>query len=368
MTHNSQNASAGPEPTEKRVSRREFVTRVGSALGVAGLAGAGWYALYDPTGKAGLPTPQPLTLPNYFEAVYEAFGPSDPRLVVARSDGSAPVLEMVRKAIEPLGGIKRFIKPGDVVLLKPNVAFDRAPILGATTNPELVAAVSRLCLGEARAGQVIVADNPIETPENCFYKSRITDAAQRSGAKVMLPKSVHFRQVQVRPGRPDPQRHEALGAWPIFHKPLAEATKVIGLPAIKDHNLAYASMAMKNWYGLLGGRRNQFHQAIHDIISDLGYMISPTLIIADGIRVLMRNGPTGGRMEDVKIANTIVASVDQVASDAWCYENLLERDPAKLTYLAYAQEKFGDGKVPKRLGQRDWKAYKRQGLIKEIAL
>jgi len=356
-----------PQP-DRRLSRRRFITSVGSALGVAGLTAAGWYALYDPTGQAGLPRPEPLSLPNYFEEIYDSFGPSELRLVVARSTGRASILEMVRKALEPLGGIRRFIKRGDVVLLKPNVAFDRAPILGATTNPDVVAAVAQLCLREAGAASVLVADNPIEAAENCFYKSKITAAAERSGARVVLPASVHFQRVQIRPGRPDPQRHEALGSWPIFYKPLARANKIIGLPAIKDHNLASASMAMKNWYGLLGGRRNQFHQAIHDIVSDLGYMLSPTLIIADGTRVLMRNGPTGGRLDDVKVANTIVASVDQIASDAWCYENLLERDPARLTYLQYAHEKFGGGKAPKRFGERDWKAYKRQGLLREISV
>ena len=135
---------------------------------------------------------------------------------------------------------------------------------------------------------------------------------------------------------------------------------------VKDHNLCYASLGMKGWYGLLGGRRNQFHQAIHEIISDLGYMISPTLMIADGTRVLMRNGPTGGRLQDVKPGNTIVAGVDQVACDAWCYENLLGRDPAKLAYLEMACEKFGRGQLPHRLGQRDWQDYKRRGLVAEI--
>jgi uncharacterized protein (DUF362 family) len=123
---------------------------------------------------------------------------------------------------------------------------------------------------------------------------------------------------------------------------------------------------MKGWYGLLGGRRNQFHQAIHEIVSDLGYMISPTLMIADGTRVLMRNGPTGGRLQDVKAGNTVVAAVDQVACDAWCYENLLGRDPAKLAYLDMAWEKFGRGQLPHRLGQQDWQDYKRRGLVAEV--
>ncbi len=184
----------------------------------------------------------------------------------------------------------------------------------------------------------------------------------------MLPASHLFHDVQIRPGEPDPAQHEALGTWTIFYTPMGTADKVIGLPAIKDHNLGGGSMAMKNWYGLLGGRRNQFHQAIHDVISDLGYMVSPTLVIADARRVLMRNGPTGGRIDDVKQANTVVAGVDQVAMDAWCYENLLERDPATLTYLQYAQDKFGPGKNLRRFGHRDWKDYRNRGLLEEVSV
>jgi uncharacterized protein (DUF362 family) len=93
-------------------------------------------------------------------------------------------------------------------------------------------------------------------------------------------------------------------------------------------------------------------------------MVSPTLMIADGTRVLMRNGPTGGRLSDVKPAHTVVASVDPVACDAWCYENLLERDPAKLAYLELAQQKLATKPV-RRLGERDWRVYQRQGLVVE---
>jgi uncharacterized protein (DUF362 family) len=161
----------------------------------------------------------------------------------------------------------------------------------------------------------------------------------------------------------------------VFWEPLREANKVIGIPVIKDHNLCYASMGLKNWYGLLGGRRNQFHQAIHNIISDLGLMLSPTLMIVDGTRVMMRNGPTGGSLSDVRDANSIVASVDPLACDAWCYENLLERDPAALRYLDLAQEKFGEQEAgPRsyaeagRFGTRHWTDYRNRGLIVETVV
>lgn len=343
------------------MSRRD-VLRLGGTIGLAGAGVAGYGLLYDPTGEGGMPRHQAHKLENYFADVYDAaVSKSLPRLSIARGQDLA---KMVTAALEPYGGMKAFVKSGDVVLVKPNVGFASSPSIGATTSPELVEAVVGACLA-AGAARVIVADNPIATPGTAFEKSKIAPAAERAGAEVMLPSEPDFLNVEVRPDKPDIRKGESLGRWPIFWKPIAQADKVIGLPTVKDHNLCSASICMKNWYGLLGGRRDQFHQAIDNIVSDLGLMMSPTLVIADGTRVLMRSGPTGGRKSDLKPANTIVAALDQVACDAWCYENLMERDPAKLRYLEQAEAKFGQDPSLKRFGSRDWKAYQRQNLIRE---
>ncbi|MGB2984793.1 MAG: DUF362 domain-containing protein [Phycisphaerae bacterium] len=353
------------------LTRRDLLVRGAGAVVAAGVATVGGYLLYDPEGDAGLPKPSKtrLRLKNYFADI--CLPPSNPRISVAT--GSQPHIEqMVRAALgglDPSLGMKRFVAKGDVVLIKPNVGFDRAPHLGATTNPEVLRWVIRACK-EAGARKVIVADNPIEAPDACFAKSKIREAAEAEGAKVMLPAEVHFESLLIRDRRPDPAESEALGHWPIFYRPLAEATKVIGLAPIKDHNLCSASMNLKNWYGLLGGRRNQFHQAIHHIVSDLGLMMSPTLVIADATRVMMRNGPTGGRISDVKPGGelgrpAVIASVDPVACDAWCYRHLLGRDPAKLAYLELAQKKI-EAQIAagsNRFGQCDWQAYDREGKI-----
>jgi uncharacterized protein (DUF362 family) len=347
------------ESEQKPPSRRDFLGRIAASVGIAGVAAGAGVLLHDRTGRKGISGPTPLKLQDYFARI--SYGPSDMRISVARGRN---VPRMLAAALEPMGGIKRFVTVGDVVLVKPNVAFDRSPMMAATTSPDVVAAVVTLCR-QAGAKKVIVADNPIESPEGCFAKSGIAAAARAAGAVLSIPTAGKFRPVAVRDRSPNVERREVLGTWSVLWQPLKEADKVIGLPAIKDHNLCYASMAMKNWYGLLGGRRNQFHQAIHETVSDLGFMVSPTLIIADGTRVLTRNGPTGGRLSDVKEMNTIVASVDQVACDAWCYRHLLERDPARLEYLELASEKFGGGKAGTRLGQCDWQDYKRRGLIAE---
>lgn len=383
MRDDARQAGKGVGRTARRGwTRRDLLIRGGQTVAVAGLATGAAVWLHDPKGDAGLETPEPIKLKDYFASIRPDYPASAARLSVAfgRPEGLSDlehVRQMVEAAVAGLdreSGITRFVRRGDVVLIKPNVGFDRGPQLGATTNPLVVRAVIQLCK-QARAGQIIVADNPIESPGACFAKSGIAAAAEAEGATVMIHSSAHERAVQIRPGQPAPERNEALGTWPIFWRPLRQADKVIGLPVIKDHNLSSASMSMKNWYGLLSGRRNQFHQAIHDIISDLGYMMKPTLIIADGTRVMMRNGPTGGRLDDVQVGGitgrpAVVASVDQVACDAWCYQNLLGRDPedakAPLKYIELAYAKFGQD--PGRIVARHWQDYERQGLIAEAKL
>jgi uncharacterized protein (DUF362 family) len=134
-------------------------------------------------------------------------------------------------------------------------------------------------------------------------------------------------------------------------------------------------MSLKNWYGFLGGRRDQFHQAIHHVISDLAMVFSPTLVVADATRVMMSNGPTGGRVSDVRPGGllgraAVVASVDPVACDAWCYKNLLGRDPANLAYLDLASRKIAPqiAQGAKRFAERDWRVYAREGGIVSAAV
>ena len=353
------------------LTRREWLTRGAGALAAAGVAAAGGYLLHDAVGDAGLPDfdDQALSFPNYFAKI--DFPASSPRISVA-TGAEDKIDRVVRAAVEGLDrnvGMRRFISPGDVVLLKPNVGFDRPPYLGATTHPEIVRAVIRLC-HEAGARKVIITDNPIESAAVCFAKSRIGRIAQEERADIVIPAPSHFRMVTIRPGKPEPERSEVLGKWPVLFEPFVDATKVIGIAPIKDHNLSGASMNLKNWYGLLGGRRNRLHQAIHAAISDLALMMSPTLVIADATRVMMRNGPTGGRISDVRPGGelgrpAVIASVDPVACDAWCCENLLGRDAGRLTYLGLAQAKIAGqtAKGVRRFGLSDWRDYERAGQI-----
>ena len=332
----------GVNPADESFSRRQFVTQVGGTGLVVGGALAAGILTRDQWGMEGVKPPPPVTLKNYSITL-----PSGkPSMVVVRAappsgtfaskdeENAAKELQamtMVESALKAMGGVDQFIKKGDVVVIKPNVAFDKNPDLAATTQPDTVSAVVKLCFG-AGARKVIVCDNPINNPESCFFKTKVGEAAVRAGAELMLPKDSYFEQLYV-------GGETITNTWRMFYRPFREATKVIGISPVKDHNLCKATVTMKNWYGLLGNPRNQFHQDINGIISDFALMMRPTLVIADGRKLLMRNGPTGGSLNDVKRSDTMVIGTDHLAVDSWCVTRLLERSRHDIIYLDKALAK-----------------------------
>ncbi len=331
-----------PEYKKAPMDRRQFFRRVAAAGAITG--GVGYLALApenaplsmrDKTGMLSMPTIKPLSLPSFF---VEKANVSHPDVGVARAtrgeDGKYTFEQMTKlleAAVGELGGMEHFIKKGDIVLIKPNVAFDRSPALGATSNPMILEALIRMVL-VAGAQEVRVADNPIESPPDCFEKSKVRYATEKGGGRVYLPDSNAFRHLST-PGA------ELIEEWSFFHRPFTNVDKVIGLAPVKDHNLCHASMGIKNWYGLLGGTRNQFHQDIHGIVSDLSMMLKPTMTILDGTNVLMENGPTGGDPSNVKKGDVVMAGIDPVALDSYAFEHVLERGKDFPTYLYKAQEK-----------------------------
>jgi uncharacterized protein (DUF362 family) len=315
----------GEENSEEKmkISRRIFLGRVGKAtIAAAATAGAGvWLSRREPGGMIEAATISDFSPPPA----------KDAQMVVTR--GQEPA-DMVQRAIKAIGGIERFVSKDDVVLIKPNVAFDRPPFYGATTDPDVVGEVVSLCM-KAGAKEVLVTDNPINNPSGCFDRSGIGEAVRTSGGKVLLPEKSMFKRVKI--------GGKVIREWEVLYEPFARADKLIGLPCAKDHNLSRASLSMKNWYGFLSGSRANLHQHIHGAIADLGGWLRPTLILMDATRTLMRNGPTGGSPDDVVETNTIIAGTDPVAIDAWTGVNLLERSLGELEFVSTA-EKNGAGK------------------------
>ena len=236
---------------------------------------------------------------------------------------------LVRKAFEELGGVRRFISRGDVVVIKPNASWDRTPEQAANTNPMVVAETVRLCLG-AGARKVIVTDVTINEPHRCFERSGIGEAARAEGAQVVLPDERKFRDIDL--------RGEVLGSWPVLD-PFLNADKMINLPIAKHHSLTGVTLGMKNWYGILGGPRHRLHQRIHESLADLADFMRPTLTIVDAYRVLRRNGPGGGNLADVELKKTVVAGTDPVALDAYVAKAFWDLDSRTLRYLKLASDR-----------------------------
>jgi uncharacterized protein (DUF362 family) len=225
-------------------------------------------------------------------------------LVVAHGISPAGI---TRAAVDGLGGIKRFISKGDIVVVKPNIGWDRTPEYAATTNPEVVSTVVRLCY-EAGAKQVKVFDRSVVDPRRCYKQSGIADAASAVGGIVSYVDDRKFRDMKL-PGF-------ALKSWPLYTE-IVEADKVINMPIAKVHSLSTLTLGMKNWMGMMGGSRGRIHQKIEGSLVDIAMVIKPTLIILDAVRILTANGPQGGDLVDVKQFNMVIAGTDQVAVDAF---------------------------------------------------
>lgn len=246
--------------------------------------------------------------------------PSAPDMAIAKSAREPNVL--VERALAALGGMSRFVSRGDIVAIKPNIGWDRTPVQAANTNPIVVQALVRLAL-DAGAKQVVVTDASCNDARRSFQRSGIWRAAHDAGAAVILPSEHRFRNMKL--------RGELLNDWPVY-KPLVEADKIINVPVAKHHNLCRYTGAMKNWYGILGGRRNRLHQNIDLSIADLATFVRPTLTVIDATRVLVRNGPQGGNIDDTLELFQVIASVDQVAADAYAC-TLIGEQPMNIGYL-----------------------------------
>jgi len=227
-------------------------------------------------------------------------------LSVARGESPAAIVETALKA---LGGIERFVKPGDDVIVKPNICVAHHTYeYAATTNPEVVATLVRLCLG-AGAKRVRVMDLPFSgTPEAAYARSGIGEAVQAAGGQMEVMAQMKYRDTPIPEGRD-------ITSW-LVYRDVLEADVLIDVPIAKHHSLARLTLGMKNLMGTILSR-NRFHRNLGQRIADLTSLVRPTLTVVDAVRILVAHGPTGGDLNDVKLMNTVIASHDIVAADAY---------------------------------------------------
>lgn len=215
---------------------------------------------------------------------------------------------MLDKALETLGGIGKFVKSGDKIVIKPNIGWDRAPEMAGNTNPELIKALVKRCL-DAGASKVTVFDHTCDNWQKCYDNSGIAAAAREAGAVVMpgneeryfkevaLPKGVKLKSAKI-------------------HESLIECDAWFNVPILKNHGGAKLSSAMKNMMGIVWDRRffhqNDLQQCIADICT---WEKKPALNIVDAYRMMHQNGPQGKTLADVATLKSLIASTDIVAID-----------------------------------------------------
>ncbi|HHO47459.1 MAG TPA: DUF362 domain-containing protein [Desulfobacteraceae bacterium] len=269
-----------------------------------------------------------LSVPRF--TVSAVLAAPDPSPLVAVGTG-ADYVKLTAAVLEGLGGMGNFVRHGDRVVVKPNIGWDRSPDQAANTHPLVVRAVIDQALA-AGASSVQVFDRPCNDPRRSYKNSGIEDMV-----RPIKDRRVRIEHMDERKFVPvDIARGKAVSRLEIYRDAL-EADCYINVPVAKHHGLSRLTIGLKNSMGVLGGNRGRMHHDLGQKLADLATVLRPSLNIIDAIRILLRNGPQGGSLADVKTIDTIIASADPVAADAWT-TTLFDLEPGDIesTVAAHA--------------------------------
>jgi uncharacterized protein (DUF362 family) len=295
----------------QKLTRRQFLKLTGLATASAALFGAGCVA---PATEAGRRTPP---------------APTGNRAYLAVARGGDPAA-ITQAAIAALGGMAHFVKSGDDVIIKPNICVNyRSPEYAATTNPTVVATLVTLCL-EAGARRVRVMDTPFPgIPADAAYEvSEIGQAVEAAGGVMEVMSPVKFVTTPIPEGLD-------LTEWEVYQDVL-DTNVLINVPIAKTHNLARLSLGIKNLLGVIT-KPNQMHGNLGQRAADLASLVRPTLTVVDAVRIMTAGGPTGGSLNYVQQTDTIIASHDFVAADAYA-ATLFDLTGADIAYVQAAAD------------------------------
>jgi uncharacterized protein (DUF362 family) len=216
--------------------------------------------------------------------------------------------QMFRRAIAEMGGIGKYVKPGNKVTIKPNIGWDRNPELAANTNPLLVGEIIRQCL-KAGAKEVIVFDHTCDDWRKCYKNSGIEAAVIAAGGK-MIPghDESYYREIKL-------PKAVTLKTTKI-HQAILDSDVWINVPILKNHGGAKMSIAMKNLMGIVWDRRYFHNNNLQQCIADCSTLAKkPTLNVVDAYRLMKSNGPQGKSLGDVVTSRGLFISTDIVAVD-----------------------------------------------------
>lgn len=245
------------------------------------------------------------------------------------------ISRLVQECLEALGGMKQFVRPGERVVVKPNIGWDRTPEFAANTHPEVVRAVVLHCL-EAGAAVVRIFDRTCNDPRRCYRQSGIQQALESIGSdrvKLEHMDERAFKELDIAQGR-------ELSRW-AFYLPALQADRLINLPVAKHHSMTTVSLGMKNLMGVIGGNRGRLHRNLPEALADINSIVHSDLTLIDATRILLRNGPQGGRLEDVERRDTLIASADIVAADSYAATLFGYRPEEIPTIVAAAKRGLG---------------------------
>ena len=249
-----------------------------------------------------------LTIPRFTILPPAQAAPPAAQISLARGEDYQ---QLVAKVLAPLGGMGQFVKPGDRVVIKPNIGWDRSPDQGANTHPLVIRTVVAQAL-EAGARQVLVFDRTCNEERRCYANSGIGEAVQSlkdNRARIEHIDQRKFVPVEI-------SRGKALTRWEIY-KDALDCDCYINVPVAKHHGLSGLTLGLKNAMGVIGGNRGRLHQNLGQSLADLATVLRPKLTLIDATRILLRNGPQGGDVKDVRRTDTLIASIDPVAADAY---------------------------------------------------
>lgn len=291
-----------------QLSRRDFIKnilRAGSGVVIAGALGS--LAACESGEESTFP--EHSTIPSTNATLQPTALPSPPDkayLAVARGQNPESI---VQAAISAIGGIERFVKEGNDVIIKPNICVAYHTYeYAATTNPWVVGTLVGLCK-EAGAKRVRVMDYPFGgSAEEAYKRSGISEAVITAGGEMEVMSNMKFREVAIPDGRD-------IKKWQVYTEAL-DTDVLINVPIAKHHSLGRLTLGMKNLMGLIKDR-GKFHFNLGQRIADLTSLLRPQLTVVDAVRILTNHGPTGGQLEDVKLTNTVIASHDIVAADTY---------------------------------------------------
>jgi len=215
---------------------------------------------------------------------------------------------MFDRAIEAMGGISKYVKRGQKVLVKPNIGWDAPPERAANTNPIIVRRIIEQCK-DAGASEVYVFDNTCNKWDRCYKNSGIEEMVKKAGGKMVPGNTESFYKEVTIPGAVSLKKTKV-------HKLVLESDVFINVPVLKHHSSTRISLAMKNLMGVVWDRKFYHSNDLNQCIADFLLFKKPDLNIIDGYNMMTKNGPRGVSVADVVNLKALIASSDIVAADA----------------------------------------------------